>query len=156
MPNGDNDNGYDEDWEPIEIEGGSPLRVRVKPDAFKVSTQASNKKKLVCELKRTKLDIRGVVVSSPYVTKRPRSYSRRNCDLKLKTYTKKVDVQVAARKVMIATPLRGWKKVAGSKFDLWQSTDEKGDAPDVKSIDVAGEDPLDGYRKVKYWYKKFS
>ena len=151
----DNDNGHDEDWEPMEIEGGSPLKVKVKPDTFRVYTQGSDDKKLVCDLRNTKLDIKRMVVSS--LDGAPQFYSRKDCDLKLETYGW-VAVRVAARKVMITTPLTGWKKVDDGKVNLWVSTDDKGEAPNVtvESIDVAGEGPLGGYRKVKYWYKKFN
>ncbi len=155
MPHDDDDIGHDEDWEPMEIEGGSPFKVKVKPDTFKVYTQGSDDKKLVCELQDTKLDIRRMLVSS--LDAAPQFYSRKDCDLKLETYGW-VAVKVNPRKVMITTPLTGWKKVDDGKVNLWVSTDASGEAPNVtvKRIDVAGEDPLDGYRKVKYWYKKFS
>ncbi len=92
MPN----NEHEEDWDPMEVEGGSPLKVKVT-DAFNVYTQASNKKKLVCELEKKKLDIKSMVVSAPSTKKPPRSYSRNNCDFKLKGYIKKVGVNVGAR-----------------------------------------------------------
>lgn len=150
MPN----NEHEEDWDPMEIEGGSPLTVKVTTDAFKVYTQTKNKKKLVCELQKKKLDIKSMVVSSPDSTKGPKPYSRKPCYLKLKSYTKKVDVTVTARKVMITTPLTGWEKA--DFCNVWVSTDGTGKPPNVtvESIKVVGGADLKGYKKVNYWYKK--
>lgn len=147
----DNDNGHDEDWEPMEIEGGSPLKVKVNADTFYVDIQA---KKLVCKLRETKLDIKSMVVSSPYPNKGPKPYSRKNCVLNLENYGD-VDVKVLPNKVTITTPLTGWEKA--DFCNVWVSTGDDGKPPDVsvKSIDVDGEaDPLKEYKKVSYWYKK--
>ena len=144
------DNGHDEDWEPMEIEGGSPLRVKVNADTFNVKAGG---KKLVCKLGEGKLDIKRMVVSSPDPKKGPKPYSRKPCDLKLKIYGK-VNVTVTPRNVTIMTPLSGWEK---AKFcNVWVSTDGTGQAPNVTvdSITVAKGAPLKGYNKVNYWYKK--
>ena len=132
----------------MEIEGGSAVKVKVNADTFKVGTKANDDKKLVCELLEKKADIKSMVVSSRDPSKGPKPYSGKDCDLKLKGYTKKVDVQVSGKnKVTITTPLGGWKKVDGSKVNLWESN---GDAPDVESIHVADEGDLKGYNKVNY------